>query len=233
MLPVRAVLRTGVAVKAFRVYLRAATSCPKLQALPCLWLISDAAANVTVCFTCIFHLLVTRATNAERKWVPFFRNVTGEDPETPQTWSLWIHQCSSQSPPSRSIPGERSSEVPSQKQQGKKKGNDWYLKITQKAWTMNWREMPEENQTQLGIQEGMTNYRCFLQVWVGESDVTAGVSMNVSAGASQQWHCFSTAEKRNTSSSGMHPQIVTSLCTMKLSVKKALLFPFLMITQPP
>lgn len=36
MLPVRAVLRTGVAVKAFRVYLRAATSCPKLQALACL-----------------------------------------------------------------------------------------------------------------------------------------------------------------------------------------------------
>lgn len=68
---------------------------------------------------------------------------------------------------------------------------------------------------------------------VGDSDVTAGVIMNVSAGASQQWHCFSRVEKRNTSSSGMHPQIVASLCTMKLSVKKALLFPFLVIAQPP
>lgn len=61
MLPVQAVLRTGVGVKALRVYLRAATSCPKLQALAFLWLILDAAANV---FTCIFHLTVTTATNA-------------------------------------------------------------------------------------------------------------------------------------------------------------------------
>lgn len=71
-----------------------------------------------------------------------------------------------------------------------------------------------------------------LSLCVGESDVTGAVIMNVSAGASQQWHCFSRAEKGNASSSGMHPQIVTSLCTMKLSVKKALLFPFLVIAQP-
>lgn len=54
----------GIAVKALRVYLRAATSSPKLQVLAFLWLIRDAAANVSVGFTSIFHLVVTTATNA-------------------------------------------------------------------------------------------------------------------------------------------------------------------------
>lgn len=126
MLPVRAVLRTGVAVKAFSVYLRAATSCPKLQALACLWLIWEQLPLwLWVSPLSSTSLWPEPQMYVEREWVPFSRNVTWEDPETTRALILWIHrlchQCSSQSPPSRSILGERSGEVPGQKQQGMKK----------------------------------------------------------------------------------------------------------------
>ena len=74
MLCLRPILSTEIGVKAFRVCLRAATSCPKPQALAFIWLIRDVAANVnvTVGFNCIFHVSVYRATSACEERVNFF-----------------------------------------------------------------------------------------------------------------------------------------------------------------
>lgn len=61
-------------MKAFRVCLRAATSCPKPQALAFIWLICNVAANanVTVGFNCTFHLNVYGAINAYEERVNCF-----------------------------------------------------------------------------------------------------------------------------------------------------------------